>query len=263
MKSLNILCIGDIVGRPGRTVLQSYLTQIQKKYRIHFTIANIENSSGGFGVTDKVYKELKLLPIQAFTSGNHIYDKKEILNTLQDYSLLIRPLNFPKGNPGVGYRIFTINEHKIAVINLIGRVFMGNYDCPFQTIEYLLPEIQKQADIIIVDFHAEATSEKQALGWFLDGSVACVYGTHTHVMTADDRILEKGTAFISDVGFVGALNSILGMTKEPIITKFFNQMPAKFEVPKTGPSIFNGIVIEVDLDQKIATSIQRIQEIFN
>ena len=259
MTNINILCIGDIVGQPGRDFLFNNLKSIQKDQQIHITIANIENAAAGFGVTTKVYDQLKKLPIDLFTSGNHIYDKKDIIPNFNKLSKLIRPINFPKGNPGIGLKIIQFNDYKIAVINAIGRVFMGLSDCPFQKINEVLPDILKETPIVIVDFHAEATSEKQGFGWFLDGKVSCVFGTHTHVMTADNQILTNGTAYISDIGMVGAKESILGMQKDNIIQKFLDQMPTRFEPPKTTNVIFNAIKLNINSKTGKANSIEKIQ----
>jgi len=213
MKTLNILCIGDIIGRPGRICLEKHLSSIQKSHQIDFTIANAENAAGGFGLTIKTYKELLTYKIDALTSGNHIFHQKDIISDFDNLNKLIRPLNYPKGVPGKGYRLLKYNNYKIAVINLIGRVFMGEYDCPFQTIEKTLKEIQKETPIILIDFHAEATSEKNAMGWFLDDKVSLVFGTHTHIMTNDEQILPNGTGYITDIGMVGPYDSVIGMKK--------------------------------------------------
>lgn len=257
---LNVLCVGDVVGSAGRQLLIRHLKQIQQDNHIHFTVVNVENASGGFGITLKSYKELDPLDIQVFTSGNHIYDKKEIIDKLGSMPKIIRPLNFPKGAAGVGYKICQFNEIKVAVINAIGRVFMHPSDCPFQVIQACLEEISKQTKVIILDFHAETTSEKQAMGWFLDGKISCLFGTHTHVQTSDARLLEKGTAYITDVGMVGSINGILGMERESIIQKFLVQMPAKFEALKSGPTGFHAIKISIDTATGKALSIERLQQ---
>lgn len=227
----------------------------------NFILANAENAAAGFGLTFKTYDELVSYGIHAFTSGNHIFDKKEIVKTFDAYTRLVRPLNFPNGTPGVGYRIFEVEGHKIAVINLIGRVFMNHSDCPFQAIDALIETIRAETPIILVDFHAEATSEKQAMGYFLDGKVSAVFGTHTHVQTADERILPKGTAYITDLGMTGSLNSILGMEKEPVIKKFFTQMPTRFEATKDYPWMLNGITLSLNPNTGSANDITRVRHI--
>ena len=258
MQKINILCIGDIIGSPGRAFLNDNLATIKKEHNIHFTVVNVENSAGGFGFTRKIEAELKALNINAFTSGNHIFQQKEIMGYFDELNSLVRPLNYPEDVPGKGYRIFRVNDLKIAVVNSIGRVFMGDFDCPFRAIKKVLADIQKETPIILVDFHAEATSEKNAFGWFLDGKVSLVYGTHTHVMTADDRILNKGTAYISDVGMVRPKDGIIGMKKEPIIHKFLTQLPSKFEIPKDQETLFNAIKCSIDTKSGKAISIEKI-----
>ena len=255
---MNILCIGDIVGQPGRDVLERYLSDIQRRYEIDFTIANLENAASGFGITHKVYNELASLGIDAFTSGNHIYDKREVMGSFSEFTNLVRPLNFAPGSPGQGIRYYECQGTKIAVVNLIGRVFMAQSDCPFQAINRVIDEIRQNATIIIVDFHAETTSEKQAMGWMLDGKATLVFGTHTHVMTADSRLLDQGTAYISDLGMVGARDGILGMERAPIIRKFLTQLPARFEPAKTKYQQFNAVKLVCDPVTGHAISIERV-----
>ncbi len=262
LKKIKILCLGDVVGKPGRQVIKEHLAKIQKENDIHFTIVNIENVAGGHGITTKIYQDFNNYNIQAYTSGNHIYNKKESINDFNEYKKMVRPLNYLFSNPGVGYRIFRLNEYKIAVVNLVGRVFMGLSDCPFQTISRILPEIKAETNLVIVDFHAETTSEKQALGWFLDGKVSTVFGTHTHVITADERILPQGTGYITDIGMVGARDSVIGMEVAPIIEKFITQMPVKYEPPTYGDKFLNGIILEIDTENGKTISIERIQKIF-
>ena len=262
MSTITVLCIGDIVGNPGRNLLLKHVISLQKKHNIDFTVANIENAAGGFGVTPKVYQELGGLPIHVFTSGNHIYDKHEIMTQFHHLPKVIRPLNFAPGAPGEGIRIVQWNHLKIAVVNLIGRIFMAPSDCPFRTIRDKLKEIQKETPIIIVDFHGEATSEKQAMGYFLDGDVSIVFGTHTHVQTADERVLEKGTAYISDLGMTGAKNGILGMEPTAILNRFLTGLPARFEPEKQKPVMINAIKVIVDTKSGKAQKIERIYEEF-
>ncbi len=259
MESLSILCIGDIIGKPGRAFLKQHLKTIQQEHHIDFTVANVENAAGGFGITEKVYYELLGMDIDACTSGNHIYDKKEILGKFDQFSKLIRPLNYPPNNPGEGIRFFSVKNVKIAVINLIGRVFMGAYDCPFRCMDSILSMVQNETPLILVDFHAEATSEKQALSWHIDGKVSAVWGTHTHVQTADERILPNETASITDLGMVGAWDSVIGMGKETIIKRFLTQMPAKFDVPKSKRVIFNAIKLDIHPETGKSIGISRIQ----
>ncbi len=257
---LTILCVGDVVGKPGRHALAQLLLEVQRNHHIDVTIANIENAAGGHGVTVPVYQEIGRHNIQVFTSGNHIYDKHEIMSQMDKCPRLIRPLNYSQKAPGKGSYITNYNGIKIAVVNLIGRVFMNPTDCPFRAIEAHLEALKAEAQIVIVDFHAEATSEKQAMGWFLNGKVSLVYGTHTHVQTADEHILDKGTAYITDIGMTGASNGILGMQLDPILNRFLTGLPSKFDTPKNGPVQLNAVKLEVDVKTGKALSIARIFE---
>jgi len=259
MPTLSVLCLGDVVGNPGREALKRGLKPLQEQFQPDFTVVNVENSAGGFGITLKIYDELCSLPIDLFTSGNHIFDKKEAVAQFDKFELLVRPYNWPSNPLGKGWLSLEKKGKKLAVLQLIGRAFMPAYDCPFKAADSVLETIKAQTPCIVVDFHAEATSEKQALGWYLDGRVSCVYGTHTHVMTADDRLLEKGTAYISDIGMTGATNGILGMEKDPIIGKFLNQMPTHFEPVKHAKSALSGIFLTLDQESGKALSIERIQ----
>ncbi|MFZ5353752.1 MAG: TIGR00282 family metallophosphoesterase [Bacillota bacterium] len=249
---MNILCIGDIVGRPGRNYLKKNLSSIKLEHDIDFVIANGENSAGGVGITKSTYDELVDMGIDVITLGNHTWAKKEILDFIDREDRLIRPANYPDNNPGKGYTIVRCKEKSIAVVNLSGRVFMDGADCPFRTIDYILTDIPHKADIIIVDMHAEATSEKQAMGWYLDGRVTAVFGTHTHIQTSDERILPMGTGYITDLGMTGPRNSVLGVEKEIIIKKFLTMMPGRFEVAD-GEAIFGAIVLMLDEHDKLKT----------
>lgn len=241
---MKVLIIGDIMGRPGRDAVSEFLNR--KKDEYDFIIANGENAAAGFGITPKIADEFFEMGVDIITSGNHIWDKKEIYSYLEENGNLLRPLNYPKGVPGNGYVIKTNKKgQKLAVINIQGRVFMPEVDSPFDRIEEVLSEIRKETTNIIVDFHAEASSEKVAMGWYLDGRVSMVYGTHTHIQTADDRILEKGTGFISDAGMTGAHDSIIGMSIETVLPKFLNSLPSRFEVA-TGNVKVNGLELTID-----------------
>lgn len=252
---MKVLIIGDVMGRPGRDALKEFLDR--KKSDFDFVIVNGENAAAGFGITTKIADEFFEMGVDIITSGNHIWDKKEIYKYLDENDSLLRPLNYPKGVPGNGYVIKTNKKgQKLAVINVQGRVFMPEVDSPFDRIEEALAEVKKETSNIIVDFHAEASSEKLAMGWYLDGRTSLVYGTHTHVQTADDRILEKGTGFISDVGMTGAHDSIIGMTIETVLPKFLTSLPSKFEVA-TGNVKINGLEIEIDKNG-LCKSIDRI-----
>lgn len=255
-----ILMIGDIVGRPGRRIIREKLSHIKNKYEVDFVIANGENAAGGNGITEKIAQELFISGIDFLTMGNHIWDNKDIFNFIETENRMIRPANYPATAPGKGYQIVeTDNGLKIGILNISGRTFMPPLDCPFRTADTIIEEISSVANIIIVDFHAEATSEKVAMGWYLDGRVTLVAGTHTHVQTADERILPNGTAYITDIGMTGPINSVLGIDKERVINKFITQMPVRFEVAK-GPAELNGIIVAVNDVTGKAVAISRIRE---
>lgn len=257
---LTVLCIGDIIGQPGRLALRAGLQSIQEEHRVDFSIANIENATNGFGLSTEVYQELNALNLDAFTSGNHAFSKRKDIALYEQSPKLTRPLNFPKRVIGTGIRYLPCKDHTIAVVNLIGRVFMRPVDCPFQAIESELAAIRKQTPIIFVDLHAEATSEAQAMAWFLSKHVSCVYGTHTHVQTADDRILDGHTAAISDIGMCGSERSILGMEKEPIINEFLSQVSSRKEPARCLPYMINGILVSVDAKTGKASRISRVNK---
>ncbi len=242
---MNILIIGDICGSPGRQATKKYIEKIKIEYGIDFVIANGENSAGGVGITKPVLDELYSLGIDVVTTGNHIWDKKDVFEFIEEEPYLVRPANYPQTSPGQGFCIYDYQSIKIGIINISGRTFMPALDCPFQVVDTILAKIKTLCDIIIVDFHAEATSEKMAMGWYLDGKVSAVVGTHTHIQTADERILTKGTGYITDLGMVGPWNSILGVEKEIIINKFITALPTKFNLAK-GPNVFSAVVLKVD-----------------
>ncbi|MBI5056748.1 MAG: TIGR00282 family metallophosphoesterase [Nitrospirae bacterium] len=259
---MKILFIGDIVGKPGRNAVKEGLPDLINKLKIDFVIANGENAAGGFGITQETGEEILALGVHVLTSGNHIWDKKDALSYITKENRLLRPANYPSDVPGFGSIIMnTAAGEKIAVLNLSGRVFMNQLDCPFQVARRELSEIKKQAKVIIVDFHAEATSEKSAMGHFLDGEVSAVIGTHTHVQTADEKILPKGTAFITDVGMTGPADSVIGVKKEQIIQKFLTQIPVRFETAK-GESVLSCVALEINSRTGMATSIQRLHLTF-
>ncbi len=263
---MKILFIGDIVGRPGRDTVKKILPSLKEKYSTDLIIANGENLAHGRGITEEIIDEMTKAGVNFFTSGNHIYANKNVIAKLDDKSFpVIRPANFPPGNPGRGYQLVeTAKMQKILVINLMGRVFMKHsYDCPFRTADAILEEHKADnPEAIIVDIHADATSEKTALAHYLDGRVTAVLGTHTHVPTADSRILEGGTAYITDIGMVGLKNSIIGVDKEPIIRNFLTQMPVKHEIGE-GPTVFNSIFIETEDNTKKAENIKLIIELLD
>ncbi len=256
---MKVLFIGDIVGEAGRQALREGLLKLTERLKIDFVIANAENAAGGFGITRHVGGALFSLGVDILTSGNHIWDKKEAVAYIAGENRLLRPANYPEDVPGYGSIVAnTPTGEKIAVLNISGRVFMNQADCPFKVSKRKIPKLKEQTNVIIVDFHAEATSEKSAFGWFLDGEVSAVIGTHTHVQTADETILPKGTAFITDVGMTGPINSIIGIKKEQIIKKFLTHMPARFETAK-GISMLSAVVIDIDSKSGHATNIQRLQ----
>ncbi len=259
---MKVLFIGDIVGNAGRKTLREGLLKLVEKLKIDFVIANAENAAGGFGITRDVAEEIFSFGVNVLTSGNHIWNKKETVPYIAEENRLLRPANYPEGVAGYGSIVSnTTAGEKIAVLNVSGRVFMNQLDCPFKVAKNEIQKLKKHTNVIIIDIHAEATSEKSAFGWFLDGEVSAVIGTHTHVQTADETILPKGTAFITDAGMTGPVNSIIGIKKELIIKKFLTQMPVRFETAK-GTSLLSGVVIDIDSETGLATDIQRLQEKF-
>lgn len=259
MNTHKILMVGDIVGAAGRTIFQRHIEAIKKEHAIDFVIVNGENSAHGVGITPRICEFFKNQGVDVITSGNHIWHKKEIYPYLSSHQDLLRPANFPAGVPGVGVTVVNKQGISYAVVNLLGRVFMReDLDCPFKALETILTYVRDKARIIIVDFHAEATSEKQALATYFDGRVTAVLGTHTHVQTADERILPGGTASITDVGMAGAVNSLLGMEAKPIIQRFLTQMPTKFSVEMMPPYMLNAAIIEADASTGRAVSIKRL-----
>lgn len=240
---MRILHIGDIIGRTGRKAVKTFLPEVRGLYKPDIIVANAENASGGFGITYAVYDELLKYDIDIMTTGNHIWDNRETEMSIGKMEKLIRPANLPPGVPGSGQITIEKNGQKFTVINLIGRVYMGLSDCPFRKFD----ELSEQAEgFVMVDFHAEATSEKAAFGFYADGRAGCVAGTHTHVQTADERLLNKGTLYLTDVGMCGALNSVIGMEKEAPIERFTKGLPRKFEVEKRGKMVFNALFFEYD-----------------
>ncbi|MBI5195482.1 MAG: TIGR00282 family metallophosphoesterase [Nitrospirae bacterium] len=256
---MKILFIGDIVGQPGRKALKEGLSTIAEKIKLDFVIANAENAAGGFGITREIGEEIFLMGVDVLTSGNHIWDKKEAVTYITKESRLLRPANYPDGVPGHGSIVMkTANAVSVAVLNISGRVFMSQMDCPFQIAKREIARLKAETNIIIVDFHAEATSEKAAFGRYFDGEVTAIIGTHTHVQTADEMIMPQGTAFITDVGMTGPTDSIIGIKKEQIIGKFLTQIPVRFETAK-GPSILSAVVVDIDPKTGSASKIQRLQ----
>lgn len=256
---MKILFIGDTVARAGRSIVQQHLKAIQGEFAIDLTVLNCENAAAGIGVTPKIADQLFDWGVDVLTSGNHIWDKKEILPYLDSNALILRPANYPDVNPGRGSTIVTAaNGEKAAVINIQGRVFMPMIDDPFKIVDNILAELPTDIRVIIVDMHAEATAEKVAMGWYLDGKVSAVLGTHTHIPTADETILPGGTAYQTDVGMTGPFQSVIGVMTDRVIKKFLQQVPVKFE-PASQGALLNAVVVDVDTKTGNARSIKRIQ----
>lgn len=256
---MRLLMIGDIVGRSGRRAVKVNVSSLRREFDLDLVIANGENAAGGNGITKEVAMELFSSGVDVLTMGNHVWNKKEAYVYIDRETRIVRPANYPPGTPGLGANVYDTRRNvQVAVINLAGRVFLQAIDCPFRKADEMIARMKEKARVIVVDFHAEATSEKIAMGWFLDGRVSAMVGTHTHVQTADERILPGGTAYITDLGMTGPWNSVIGVKKEIIIDKFVTQLPQRFEVA-TGAFQFNGVVIDVDEETGEATSIKRIQ----
>lgn len=250
--------IGDIVAKPGRKLVEMHLPSLIEQHKLDFVVANVENIAHGFGVTPETADELLRMGADVLTSGNHIWDKKEIIEYIQTENRLLRPANYPKVAPGKGHVVVRNRKGlKVGVLNVQGRIFMGPSEDPFSIAQDLVEQMRKETPLILVDMHGEASSEKQAMGWFLDGKVTAVCGTHTHVPTADQRILPGGTAYVTDIGMTGPYDSIIGVEKEQIIQKFLDQIPTRFEPAKENP-ILQSMLIEVDENSGLAQRIQRI-----
>jgi len=255
-EEVKILFIGDIVGRPGRRALKLWLPSIVEKHDIDLVVANGENGAGGFGLTREVAIEILDMGVDVITSGNHIWDKKEFIQVLDDLERVIRPANYPPGTPGRGWiKVRSRRGIPVVVLNLEGRVFMNPLDCPFRKAQEVLQVFSDT--IVVVDFHAEATAEKMALAWYLDGKVSALVGTHTHVQTADEQIFPSGTAYITDLGMTGPSLSIIGMKPREPLHRFLTHLPCRFEVAK-GPVQFNGLLVKINPVTRKATGLQRI-----
>ncbi|QDW84716.1 TIGR00282 family metallophosphoesterase [Staphylococcus pasteuri] len=254
---MRILFIGDIVGKIGRNAITTYLPKLKQEYRPTVSIVNAENAAHGKGLTEKIYKQLLRKGVDFMTMGNHTYGQREIYEFIDDAKRMVRPANFPDEAPGVGMRFIQINEIKLAIINLQGRAFMQDIDDPFKKADALIEEAQKVTPYIFVDFHAETTSEKNAMGWYLDGRVSAVVGTHTHIQTSDNRILPSGTGYITDVGMTGFYDGILGINRDEVIERFITSLPQRHVVPDNGRSVLSGVIIDLDKNGK-TTNIERI-----
>jgi metallophosphoesterase (TIGR00282 family) len=257
---MNILIIGDVVGSPGRAIMKKALARVFRKHDVEYCIANVENAAGGFGITREICDEILALGVDCMTSGNHIWDKREIVPVIDQIPQLLRPLNYPVGQPGKGSHVGRAKDSRVpvATLNLSGRVFMnGAMDDPFTKGLAEVERLRKEAAVIIVDMHAEATSEKVAMGCYLDGKVSAVVGTHTHVPTCDHRVLPRGTAYCTDLGMTGPYDSVIGVEKEAIIQRFLTAMPARFETAKGDPRLA-AAVVDVDPESGRARGIERM-----
>lgn len=253
---MRVLMVGDVVGKPGRRMVTGLLPRLREEHQIDLIIANGENAAGGRGLTPSTAAELFSAGVQVITSGNHIWVQREMLPMLDTDAPVLRPLNYPDGVPGRGHLAISLPAGEVMIVNLIGRVFMGEYESPFLAIDRVLARTPSTTPVI-VDFHAEATSEKQAMGWYLAGRVAAILGTHTHVATADARVLSPGTAYVSDVGMVGPAKSVIGADVDDVIPHFLTSMPSRFEVAD-GPAMFNSVLIDIDRKTGRSTSIRRL-----
>jgi len=257
---MRLVFFGDVVGRPGRRAVAVVLRQLRREVDVDFVVANVENAAGGKGVDPGSAEELQDAGVDVLTTGNHVWQNRDIVPYMQENARLLRPLNFAPGVPGTGWVVRAARDGTaVGVVNLIGRVFMGPADCPFRAVDGVLPAIHATTRVVFVDMHAEATSEKVGMGVFLDGKVSAVVGSHTHVQTADERVLSNGTAVLTDAGMCGPEDSILGVRADRVLDRFVRQMPVRFEVA-SGPVIVQGAVIEVDPATGRATSIRRLQE---
>lgn len=260
-RTIRVLCIGDVVGVIGRMMVQKHIKGLQEQYQIDATIINGENSNNnGRGITSRIAQFFKHVGADVITTGNHVWDQNDIHEHMRHNNNVIRPINFPSSCPGVGVTTFNCDGVEVAVVNVQGRIFMReNLDCPFLAMDTVLSYLKHKTKIIIVDVHAEATAEKICLGYYLDGRVSCVVGTHTHVPTADERILPQSTAYVTDLGMTGSLNSSIGMKKDGVIEKFKTQMPVKFIVETEPPVIMTGIWVEIDIATGKAIQIHRVK----
>lgn len=261
MSVIKILFLGDIVGSSGRRILEAGIPKIREEHKLDLIIANGENAAHGFGITQQICKEILATGVDIITGGNHTFDKKEWPQTFNEYaSKLVRPANYPAGTIGKGSTVVMGKSgHKIGIINLMGRVFMDPLDCPFQAFNREIESVRRETSIILVDMHAEVSSEKSAMGYFVDGRVSAIVGTHTHVPTADERILPKGTGFLTDAGMNGPLDSVIGMKKEIILERFLKKLPIKMEVAE-GPGPLSGVIFSIDSDSGRCVEIERVRK---
>ena len=257
---IKILFLGDIVGKPGRIAVQKYISALGED-KPDFIIANAENASHGFGLTQKNYNELLSYGIDCFTSGNHIWDKREIFNYIDEADKLIRPINYPEGTKGIGYKVFETASGKVGVINVLGRTFMNLFESPWKLLDEAIEEIKKETPVIIIDIHAEATAEKICMAkYYAEKGVSAIFGTHTHVQTADETILNNQCAYITDAGFCGDANGVIGMDYEASVNRLITAIPDRLDVADSGESQINGVIVTVNTLTGKAESIERINE---
>jgi len=252
---ITVLFLGDVIGKPGRQAAAEFLQET----RADFKLINGENLAGGLGITPRVAIEMLEVGADGITTGNHVWKKKEVIPYLMAENRVIRPMNYPPGTPGFGSTVLKKNGKAICVANIEGRTFMSTLDCPFRAMEEFFSKRADDAPPVIVDFHAEATSEKIAMGWFLDGKASCIVGTHTHVQTADETILPKGTGYITDMGMTGPTDSVIGMEKDAVIERFLTQLPQKYEVARAGLQV-QGVMVTIDAQSRRCVGIKRIRE---
>lgn len=255
-RSISILFLGDVIGKPGRAIVKKYLAE--PSHQADLIIANVENAAHGFGTSLNNLTELRQAGVKVFTGGNHTFDRKETFDFIENEKDMLRPANYPEGTPGQGHCIIAVDNISIGILNLMGRVFMEPLRSPFLVADQCLSQMKELASFILVDMHAEATAEKIAMGWYLDGQVAAVLGSHTHVQTADERILPKGTAYITDVGCCGPYNGVIGMEQEGVFRRLIKQLPTRFEVAG-GQAMLNGVRLELNIESGQTLSIRRVQ----
>lgn len=255
---MRVLLIGDIVGEPGRKAIFRHLDRLREEMRLDLVIGNAENAAGGFGITGPVMRELFSLGLDVLTTGNHVWDKRDAIDLIKTEKRLIRPANYPAGTPGQGSGVFTTEKgERVGVVQVMGRVFMHALDCPFAAAEKEVKKLRRETPCVIVDMHGEATSEKIAMGWHLDGLASAVIGTHTHVQTADSRILPEGTGYLTDAGMTGPMNGVIGMKKELVLSRFLTAMPRRFAVA-SGPAVFAGVMTDLDTETGRCKQIERV-----
>jgi metallophosphoesterase (TIGR00282 family) len=256
---IRILFIGDVVGSPGRRALTSFVPGLRKTRALDFVVANGENAAGGVGLTPDIADEMFAHGVDVITGGNHTFDKREILDRIDRDSRILRPANYPPGTPGQGSGTFQLKDHRIGVVNVMGRVFMKPIDCPFRAARAEVEKVRAETRLVFVDMHGEATSEKVAMGWYLDGKVSAVVGSHSHVQTADDRVLPGGTAYLTDAGMTGPYDSVIGIEKDAALHRFLYGTPVRFH-PAGGDVRLSGAIVEIDPDSGKARSIERVHE---